>query len=270
MLRRFFMLAMIAAAAFSCFALADAAAVPDEVADRFSDTWVADGYSAEIWVDEGVFLCDTALKDDSFCEYRSCVWDAATDTLICSDGTRFFASYDEETLDYVHDDIATGLTAVFSEKDGRLTCEDSEGLLDGVVFLSLDEAEEIDAAAEFDPYLIGEWESPDGMSVLTIEKNPGGVHWDAEAVIARTHGALVFKATLRYDGERDCFVYDKGKFWDVPITDTGELPDLGEAKVAGAAGSFALTGDDSDLMLRWADDGNPDQETLFRRAGASS
>ena len=119
--------------------------------------------------------------------------------------------------------------------------------------------------AESDPYLIGEWETPDGMAAMTIEKNPGGSAWDAEIAGAEPHGAYVFMTTVYYDCDRNGFVYDKGKLWQVPVTD-GEDVELGEADVYGATGIFVFTGDDQDLWLTWIDDETPDQEMAFRKA----
>lgn len=150
MMKKLIAMLLIAVLTLTCAALGEAPAVPQEIVDRFSDTWVAEGFSAEIWYEENTFKCDMALSDDSFCEYRNCNYDDATDTLVCKDGVRFFATYDEETLDYLRDEISSGLTAVFTEKDNLLACEDSEGLLKDVVFLRLYDAEDIDAAGEAD------------------------------------------------------------------------------------------------------------------------
>ncbi len=126
------------------------------------------------------------------------------------------------------------------------------------------------AAAEpgdSDPYLVGEWQTTDGMAVMTIDVNPGGEAWDVEVVFAQNRGAYVFKTTIRYDEDRHCFTYNKGKYWDVPITDSDEAPELGEAKIAGATGSFTFTGDPEDLWLSWVDDERPEESMEFHKAG---
>lgn len=120
--------------------------------------------------------------------------------------------------------------------------------------------------ADTDAALIGDWETEDQFSRMTIEKNPGGEDWDVEIASPLTHGAYIFKTTIRYDDERHCFTYNKGKFWDVPITDSDEAPALGEAKVAGTMGAFTFTGDPEDLVLTWEDDSRPGEAVVFYRA----
>ena len=63
----------------------------------------------------------------------------------------------------------------------------------------------------------------------------------------------MFKTTVQFDCELNAFVYDKGKFWEVPITDSDEEVELGEAAVAGTTGQFAFV-DDENLALEWYDD----------------
>ncbi len=120
--------------------------------------------------------------------------------------------------------------------------------------------------ADTDAALIGDWETEDQFSRMTIEKNPGGEDWDVEIASPLTHGAYIFKTTIRYDDERHCFTYNKGKFWDVPITDSDEAPALGEAKVAGTMGAFTFTGDPENLILTWEDDSRPGETVVFYRA----
>ena len=120
-----------------------------------------------------------------------------------------------------------------------------------------------------DAALIGDWQTEDGMAVMTIEKNPGGEAWDVEVTSAVTHGAYVFKTTIRYDDEQHCFTYNKGKFWDVPITDGSDDAPLGEAKIAGSIGSFTFTGDPGNLILTWVDD-EKSGEVVFHKAGSDS
>ena len=122
--------------------------------------------------------------------------------------------------------------------------------------------------AESDPYLIGDWQTGDGMSVMTIEKNPGGRDWDVEIVTAQSQGAYVFKATICYDCELNCFVYDKGNYWETSITDSDEAPELGEAKIAGTMGSFTFTGDPENLILDWYDDQMEGETVAYLRADA--
>ena len=262
MSKKIFALLLIAALTLATVALSETGSVSQETIDRFSDTWVTNGFSAEIWYENDAFGCDMALNDDSFCEYRNCVYDADSDTLICRDGVRFYATYDEESADYNHEIIATDLTAVFTEADNLLTCEDSEGLLAGVVFLHLYDAEELDEA---DSNLIGDWETSDGMAAMTIEKNPNDEGWDLEIVSAESHGASVFRTTIRYDVQLHCFSYSEGRFWDAPISDSEETPELGEPKIAGTIGTFTLMNDEEGLQLTWIDDQDPENEVAFRK-----
>ena len=122
--------------------------------------------------------------------------------------------------------------------------------------------------AEQDPFLVGEWmESETQFAQMTIEKNEDG-GWNVEIAAPMTHGAYIFKTTISYDCDRDCFVYDKGKFWDVPITDSDEDVELGEAAVAGTVGSFTLSGDEQNPILTWYDEDNQEQPVVFQRMEA--
>ena len=123
--------------------------------------------------------------------------------------------------------------------------------------------------AETDAALIGDWETEDQFSRMTIGKNPGGEDWDVEIASPLTHGAYVFKTTIRYDDDLHCFTYNKGKFWDVPITDSDQVPALVEAKVAGTIGTFTFTGDPENPVLTWEDDSRPDEAMVFYRAQGS-
>ena len=119
--------------------------------------------------------------------------------------------------------------------------------------------------SEQDPYLTGEWlEAETQFTQMTIEKNEER-GWNVEIVSPMTHGAYVFKTTIYFDCDLRGFVYDKGKFWDLPVTDD-EDAELGEAAVAGTVGSFSFVGDDQDLCLEWYDDQNGDAPILFERA----
>lgn len=123
--------------------------------------------------------------------------------------------------------------------------------------------------SDIDPYMVGEWlESETQFTQMTIEKNPE-YGWDVDILSPMTHGAYEFKTTIYYDCDRDCFVYDKGKFWDLPITDSDEEVELGEAAVAGTTGSFTFVGDEQSPMLEWHDDvQNPEGSILLERVDA--
>ena len=117
------------------------------------------------------------------------------------------------------------------------------------------------------PYISGEWaEAETQFSLMTVAENPE-LGWDVEIVSPVSHGAYVFKTTMYSDCEKG-FVYDKGKYWDVPVTDSEEEPELGEAKVAGTTGSFTFDGDENSLKLVWQDDQRPDETIVFERMDA--
>ena len=120
---------------------------------------------------------------------------------------------------------------------------------------------------EIDPTLVGHWlEDETQFTDMTIEKNPER-GWDVEIASPLTHGAYIFKTTVYYDCDLDAFVYDKGKFWEVPITDSEEEADLGEAKVAGTTGRLAFVEDDGEVKLEWYDSERPDESVIFELAG---
>ena len=117
---------------------------------------------------------------------------------------------------------------------------------------------------DMDDFLRGEWlEKGAQFTQMTIEKNEA-MGWDVEIISPVTHGAYVFKATAYFDCFEDAFVYDKGKFFAVPITDTAET-DLGEALVAGATGSlkFDVVGEDNTVVLQWFNSESPDEVITF-------
>ena len=119
--------------------------------------------------------------------------------------------------------------------------------------------------ADMDQYLSGEWLEVDTeFTQMTITRNEAQ-GWDVEIASPLTHGAYIFKTTIQYDDDQQCFTYDKGKFWDVPITEE-ENPELGEAVIAGTIGTFTFAGDD--LILTWVDDSQPERKVRFERADA--
>lgn len=120
--------------------------------------------------------------------------------------------------------------------------------------------------AEQDPLLSGEWlEAETQFTQMTVAKNEAR-GWDVEIAAPMTHGAYIFKTTVYYDCDVNGFVYDKGKFWDVPITDSDEAVELGEAKLAGTMGTFTLSGDEQNPCLTWYDDHDPEATVIFERA----
>lgn len=139
---------MLGLAALAEGAATAAEKVSEDVIDRFTDTWVAVGYTAEISYDEaeGGFHCDMVIED-SFCDFADCRYDAEADMLMCEGGVRYYATLNEETLDYEREIISEGLIARFTLEGDHLVCEDSEELLKDVSFLRLNDAEAIDGDA---------------------------------------------------------------------------------------------------------------------------
>lgn len=127
------------------------------------------------------------------------------------------------------------------------------------------------AEEELDPWISGEWTEQDTQfTALIVEKNLER-GWNVEAASALTHGAYIFKTTVYYDCDVEGFVYDKGKFWDVPITEDDAEIDLGEAKIAGSTGAFIFGGDTSAeaTTLTWHDD-ESGTDVVFERAEADA
>lgn len=119
--------------------------------------------------------------------------------------------------------------------------------------------------SDFDAYLLGDWETEDGMTLMTISKNPSGRAWDVETMCQKDEGAYDFVTTIYYDCELDSFVYDKGKFWMAPDGESEEEISE-EATVAGTTGRFAFIGDDeANLQLDWYDDQGEGETVVFNR-----
>ena len=89
---------------------------------------------------------------------------------------------------------------------------------------------------------------------------------DAEIISPMTHGAYVFRASLRFDAGESAFLYRDGCFWNVPITDSEETV-LGEPAVTGTSGRILM--EEGGAVLRWIRDGEPAEEIVFVREDAS-
>lgn len=120
----------------------------------------------------------------------------------------------------------------------------------------------------FDSALLGEYISADGMSTMTIAKNEGGSAWDVEIDGAWSRGGFVFKTSIYFDCEMDRFVYDKGKTWEVPITESDEVPELGEPNIFGQSGAFFPVGNPEDMILTWLRDEDSGNTMNFQRIDA--
>ena len=86
-----------------------------------------------------------------------------------------------------------------------------------------------------------------------------------------TSGNIQKVKEVYVDCDKDCFVYDKGKFWNVPITDE-ENPELGEAEIAGTTGTFTFAGDEQSLRLIWTDldERHGEMTVVFERMAAGN
>ena len=115
---------------------------------------------------------------------------------------------------------------------------------------------------EIDPYLSGKWTEKDTQfTEMVITKNEAR-GWDVEIVSPLTHGAYKFVATICQDCYQDAFVYEKGKFFDLPVDGSEEL---GEATEAGAVGCFKFVEDAGSLSLVWIKADAPDETIVFER-----
>lgn len=234
--------------------LAALAEAPLNVADQQINTLI----------DDGGFVIQIDVGDDMLWEAFDMAQDDTVVYLYMSDvleGT-FVARYQPNG----DGDVTVGVRHVYGMACDRVVTWDLH-VEDGAVQEVTGGSEAVAPADEdLDPYFIGEWVQADTQfSVMTMEKNEGP-GWNVEIVSPLSHGAYVFKATVWFDCELNSLVYNKGKFWDVPITDSEEAPELGEAKIAGTCGRFALEGDEQDLRLDWYDDSQPEAEMIFERA----
>jgi len=124
------------------------------------------------------------------------------------------------------------------------------------------------APETFDAALLGEYLSADGMSMMEITKNEGGSFWDVKIDGATGHDGYEFVATIYFDCEMDRFVYDKGKTWVLPITDSEEQPELGEPNAFGLSGAFYAVGNPEDMILAWMRDEDAMNTMNFQRIDA--
>ena len=196
----------------------------------------------------------------------ACVWDDETQTMKST--ARFVGKgdYDPDSEEEITDSSLDYTAATFRfDEEGRLAWSDeNETADDGLIFVRpIGWGESVYASFR------GEWvECETHFTQMTIEENPvEGL--DVEIVSPLTHGAYIFKATVQYEADQRCFTYDKGKFWDVPITEE-ENPELGEAKIAGTSGIFTFVWEEDRLILTWVDDSQPDREVRFERAEADA
>ncbi|MBR3740383.1 MAG: hypothetical protein IKN04_07960 [Clostridia bacterium] len=222
-----------------------------------TDGETIDGYVANVEM--------PIIEKDGLCYVvwsYACVWDDETQTMKST--ARFVGKgdYDPDSEEEITDSSLDYTAATFRfDEEGRLAWSDeNETADDGLLFVRpIGWGESVYASFR------GEWvECETHFTQMTIEENPvEGL--DVEIVSPLTHGAYIFKSTVQYDADERCFTYDKGKFWDVPITEE-ENPELGEEKIAGTSGIFAFVWEEDRLVLTWTDDSQPDREVRFERA----
>lgn len=247
-------ISILAAALLLIGAMALAETEDMSVIDRFSDVWVDDNISVEIWFGEEdkAFHC-TAVhggggEENEVWEYAACRYDAETDTLICEDGVRALEHYDEAAQALQSDVQAEGLTAEFSFREGEdvLLWKDSEGLAKDYALKRLDAREE-EAYEEAQGY-VGRW----GSDRATIDITDNGddsynvdITWaNSAAETTEWHYKCVFD-----DVAHHLYNYEPGTKAVVTYGEDGE-PVKTEVAYEDGAATFAI---DEDGLLSWAD-----------------
>ena len=80
----------------------------EEIADRFCDVWVIDGFAMEISYDEDGFSCSAVGGDggdvSEIWEFSLCIYDAELDALVCAGCSHCFEHYDEDAGELVQED----------------------------------------------------------------------------------------------------------------------------------------------------------------------
>lgn len=243
--------------------------------EAYVGTWIYGDYTLEIAhneTDYNVYDCVvTHFAGDGEGEqwvYEGCSYDDISEALSCEMvGVMSTVRVDDDmnviSSEIVFDDGATAFRLDDQNNVVWTNFKEASGM-DTLAFTRANEASDGSDAADdgMDQILLGEWlEAETQFTQMTIEKNPTE-GWDVEIASPLTHGAYIFKTTIQYDADQQCFTYNKDKFWDVPITEE-ETPELGEAKIAGTIGTF--TWDDQKMILTWVDDSQPDQEVRFER-----
>ena len=236
---------------------------------------------AEELLNDGVTTINTLITDGSFviqipAEDGVTPWvadDMAQDDSVV---TLYDADVIEDTFVVRYDAVGDGDVTVGVRRYAGIACEE---LLTWDLHVADGAVQEVTGGShvgapsddDLEAGVVGEWlEQDTQFTQLSIERNPSR-GFDVEIAAPLTHGAYIFKTTIYYDCELDAFVYDKGKFWDVPITDSDEETELGEARVAGSCGTFTLGGDSiENATLTWYSDQSPEETVVFTRADAAA
>ncbi len=101
---------------------------------------------------------------------------------------------------------------------------------------------------------------------MTVAKN-ADKGWHVEIVSPVTHEAYIFKANIRYDCNRDAFVYSDGEQFNAPA----ETDALGDPVYSGEIGIFRLVqGDDGALSLVWTNEFFVERTVTFVRGEAGN
>ena len=242
-------------------------AEPAEAQDTVEAQDTTEANRINCLIEEGSFIIQIPV------EYRGMDWiadDMAQDDTVVK---LYDADVIEDTFVARYDAVGDGYVTVGVRHFVGIACDEVHTWdlhVENGAVTEITGGSQVGAPEEFeiDPYTTGEWiEQETEFTQMTVEKNEGR-GWNVVIVSPLTHGAYIFKATIYYDCDREAFVYDKGKFWDVPVTDSEEETELGEAKIAGATGSFAFGGSSiEDATLTWHNDDTA-EEVVFVRAAA--
>ena len=232
--------------------LTGAALAENAAAERFCDTWVDTGVAVEIWQEDDAFQCRAVLGDggneSTVLKYANCHYDAATDRLICEDGTRAVETFDEASNELKTDVKATGISAEFLFANGQdaLLWNDSEEL--GVNYTLRRETDAEADDFEDSRAFVGQWVCD--RALIDIQPHNGDafnvtITWGASATEqAQWHYACTYdadqKALNSYEpGSKSVVTYGEG---GDPVNTQVEYED-GQA-------SFTL---DETGHLHWAD-----------------
>ena len=239
MMKRIFAICLIAALALCGFALAE------DIQGSFEDGC----YVITMKVDDEAWVADEMAQDDTVVRLES-------------------AEYADGVFTVKYAPVGDGEVTVAVRHFKGIACDEmhtwdldvKDGAVQEVIGGSYTASPD---PSDFDAYLLGDWETEDGMTFMTVSKNPGGAAWDVEIMSQEDGHSYDFVTTVYFDCELDTFVYDKGKFWRASTGDAGaeDVPD--EATQAGTTGRFAFVGDEEELHIDWYDDQG--ESVLFKR-----
>lgn len=114
--------------------------------------------------------------------------------------------------------------------------------------------------------LAGEWlEKDTQFTQMTITRGEDSA-FAFEIASPVTHGAFIYKGTMRYDCQQNAFVCEDGAAYNVPITEE-ENPDLSEPVRTDCTSKLTIAGEDEEhIELVWENqDGTEPQRIVFAR-----